>query len=54
MRKPKDKGEIVAWAIQVEYKDGSLELLADMPDDVSQVVDDWLTEYERGEEGKDG
>lgn len=38
--------KITGWAISVDWSDGKTTLVGDMPDDVSQAVDDWLTEYE--------
>jgi len=41
--------KIEAWSILVQYEDGSTEEISDMPDDISQIVDDYLTELEQGE-----
>jgi len=38
--------EIVSWAIVVEFADGTSTEIADMPDDVAQGIDDYLTELE--------
>lgn len=41
--------KVVSWAIQVEFENGETELCADVPDDVAQIVDDWITqEVENG------
>ena len=42
---PKDK--IVSWAIQVEWSDGTIENLNDLPNGVADTVDEWLTENEK-------
>ena len=38
--------KVMNWAIIVQYENGKTEEIADMPDDVSQVVDDYITELE--------
>jgi len=38
--------KVVSWSIKVEYEDGTTEEIADVPNFVSSVVDDWLTEKE--------
>lgn len=38
------KKKIVAWTINVEYEDGTTKNISDMPDDVAQIVDDFLGE----------
>ena len=43
MKQPK----IESWNIKVYFKGRGRPVNADMPDDVSQVVDDWLTEMEK-------
>jgi hypothetical protein len=40
------KRRVVSWAIQVEWDNGELEDLFDVPDDVAMTVDGWLTEVE--------
>ena len=41
------KKTIVSWAIQVEWADGTVENLNDLPNGVADTVDEWLTENER-------
>ena len=43
---PKDKKTVVSWAIQVEWSDGTIENLNDLPNSVAHEVDEWLTEKE--------
>ena len=43
---PKDKKTVVSWAIQVEWSDGTIENLNDLPNGVAHEVDEWLTEKE--------
>ena len=38
--------KIVSWSIKVEYEDKTTEEIADVPNFVSSVVDEWLTEKE--------
>ena len=41
--------KIVAWTIEITDEEGNTYTSADMPDYVSQVIDEWLSELE-GEE----
>jgi hypothetical protein len=41
--------KIVAWRIEVVDKEGNTYTSADMPDYVSQVIDEWLSELEEEE-----
>lgn len=38
--------KIVAWSIEVTDEEGNIYTSADMPDYVSQVIDEWLSELE--------
>lgn len=38
------KKKVVSWSVLVQFENGKTKELADMPSDVSQAVDDWLTE----------
>ena len=38
--------KVVGWSIKVEYEDERTEEIADVPNFVSSVVDEWLTEKE--------
>jgi len=40
------KQRIVAWSISAVWDNGEEEQITDIPDDVSQPIDDWLTEVE--------
>ena len=42
----KPKTRIVAWSISAVWDNGEEEQITDIPDDVSQPIDDWLTEVE--------
>ena len=41
--------KIVAWRIEVVDEEGNTYTSADMPDNVSQVIDKWLSELEEEE-----
>ncbi len=38
--------KIVSWCIEAMLENGELIRLADMPDDVASLVDEWLSELE--------
>ena len=38
--------KITAWAIEITDNEGNVYTSADMPDHVSQVVDEWLSSLE--------
>ena len=38
--------KIVSWFIEAMLENGKLIQLADLPDDVSKVVDEWLSELD--------
>ena len=40
------KKKVVSWIINVEWNDGTKEDIGDMPNDVAQVVDNYLAELE--------
>ena len=40
----------MSWGISIEWNDGTLETLGDVPDYVADAVDEWLTEIERERE----
>ena len=40
------KKHIVAWSISAVWDNGEEEQITDIPDDVAQTVDQWLTEVE--------
>ena len=42
----KPKTRIVAWSISAVWDNGEQEQIIDIPSDVSQTVDNWLTEVE--------
>ena len=44
--KQDNKKTVVSWAIQVEWSDGTVENLNDLPNGVAHEVDEWLTELE--------
>ena len=47
MPKQQTKKTVVSWAIQVEWADGTVENLNDLPNGVANTVDELLTENER-------
>ena len=46
LEQDKPKTRIVAWSISAVWDNGEEEQITDIPDDVSQPIDDWLTEVE--------
>ena len=42
----KNKRKVLSWAIQVEWSDGTVENLNDLPNGVAHEVDEWLTTME--------
>ncbi len=46
LEKDKPKTRIVAWSITAVWDNGEEEQIIDIPSDVSQPIDDWLTEIE--------
>jgi hypothetical protein len=46
----KPKKYISSWSIRVEWDNGLMEDIADVPDDAAQIIDEWLTEIEQAEE----
>lgn len=45
-REAKVRKTIVAWVVEVEWDDGTIEKLPSMPEWASKVVDEWLTGVE--------
>ncbi|QGZ18249.1 hypothetical protein HTVC115P_gp14 [Pelagibacter phage HTVC115P] len=43
--KPK-RNKIVSWTINIKWDNGTYENISDMDDDISQPIDDFLTEIE--------
>lgn len=43
--KPK-RNKIVSWTINIKWDNGTYENISDMDDDISQPIDDFLTELE--------
>lgn len=46
LEQEKPKTRIVAWSIAAVWDNGEEEQIIDIPSDVSQPIDDWLTELE--------
>ena len=46
LEQDKPKTRIVAWSIAAVWDNGEQEQIIDIPSDVSQTVDNWLTEVE--------
>ena len=44
-KKPK-RNSIISWTINVQWDNGTYENISDLDDDVSQPIDDFLTELE--------
>ena len=42
----KDKLKILSWSINVKWSDGEEEKITEIPDEVAQYIDDYLTEIE--------
>ena len=43
----KPKRQIVGWSIRVEWDNGEVEDIADVPDDAAAIIDEYLTEIEQ-------
>lgn len=41
---------IVSWTVRVEWDNGEVEDIADVPDDAAMIIDEYLTEIEQLEE----
>jgi hypothetical protein len=41
------KKYIVSWAIRVEWNNGEVEDIADVPDSAAAIIDEYLTEIEQ-------
>jgi len=46
LEQEKPRTRIVAWSISAVWDNGENEQILDIPDDVAQTVDNWLTELE--------
>ena len=46
LEQDKPKTRIVAWSISAVWDNSETEQILDIPDDVAQTVDNWLTELE--------
>lgn len=46
LEQDKPKTRIVAWSISAVWDNGEEEQIIDIPSDVSQPIDNWLTELE--------
>ena len=46
LEQDKPKTRIVAWSISAVWDNGEEEQITDIPDDVGQPIDDWLSEVE--------
>ena len=43
---PRSRKTIKGWALNLAWSDGTEEILIDLPDDVAENIDNYLTEYE--------
>ena len=43
---PRSRKKIKGWALNLAWSDGTEEILIDVPDDVAENIDNYLTEYE--------
>ena len=41
------KKYVTSWAIRVEWNNGEMEDIADVPDDAAAIIDEYLTEIEQ-------
>jgi len=46
------KKYISSWTIRVEWNNGEMEDIADVPDDAAAIIDEYLTEIEQAEENE--
>lgn len=46
MSEPNEPLKIMGWNIQITWTDGKSETIMDLPDDVAQGIDDYLTDLE--------
>ena len=46
------KKYISRWTIRVEWNNGEMEDIADVPDDAAAIIDEYLTEIEQAEENE--
>ncbi len=44
-KKPQ-RNKIISWTINIKWDNGTYENISDMDDDISQPIDDFLTEIE--------
>jgi len=46
------KKYISSWSIRVEWDNGEVEDIAEVPDDAAAIIDEYLTEIEQAEENE--
>ena len=46
------KKYISSWTIRVEWNNGEMEDIADVPDGAAAIIDEYLTEIEQAEENE--
>ena len=46
MQYEKNKKTVVSWTIQVKMGNGDIKHINDLPDDMAQGIDDYLSEWE--------
>lgn len=46
MSEPNDPLKIMGWGLTVTWTDGTVEDLIEIPNDVAQTIDDYLTDLE--------
>jgi len=46
------KKYISSWTIRVEWNNGEMEDIADVPDDAAAIIDEYITEIEQAEENE--
>ena len=46
MSRPEIPLKIMGWHMDISWTDGKTETITDFPDDISQAIDDYLTELE--------
>ena len=47
LEQDKPKKYVTSWAIRVEWNNGEIEDIADVPDDAAAIIDEYLTEIEQ-------
>jgi len=46
MSDPSEPLKIMGWNLEISWTDGRVETITDLPDDIAQALDDYLTDLE--------